>query len=111
MSLTSDQIKELNAQYSDGAFFEALVIVRDQEASPLVKDYLANYPEPFELDGNAYLTCALQQQCNCEPYQSRVRTSDSCRGSIQRDDRGTVFIQKYSGRAMGCHGQRDTWRH
>lgn len=59
MSFTSAQIKELNAQYSTGIFFEALVVVRNPDASPVVVDYFANYPEPFELDGNTYLSLGM----------------------------------------------------
>ena len=59
MILTSDQIKELNAQYSSGTFFEGLVVVRDQQANPVVKDYFANCPDAFELGGNTYLPLGM----------------------------------------------------
>lgn len=59
MSLTTSQIKELNARFSDGIFFEGLVIVRDPDANPIVTDYFANYPDSFELDGNTYVPLAM----------------------------------------------------
>lgn len=52
--LTSDQIEDLNSQFSDRRFFEAMSIVRNPNVSPTVTDYLAHNPDPVVFEGNTY---------------------------------------------------------
>lgn len=53
--LSSRQITDLNTDHDNGIFFEALIVTRDMNANPQVKDYFAKFGRNISFDGNEYL--------------------------------------------------------
>ena len=52
--LSSTQIVELNRDYGGGVFFEAIIVTRDMQSDPQVKDYFCHYSRPISFNGNVY---------------------------------------------------------
>ena len=52
--LSSNLIADLNKDYDAGVFFEAIIVTRDMDAVPQVKDYFCNFQRPFVYLGNEY---------------------------------------------------------
>jgi hypothetical protein len=52
--LSSKQIADLNRDYDGGKFFEAMIVTRDMNADPQVKDYFCNFSRPITFEGNVY---------------------------------------------------------
>ena len=52
--LSSKLIAELNKDYDGGTYFEAIVVTRDMDAVPQVKDYFCHFTRPVSFNGNVY---------------------------------------------------------